>query len=281
MAALPAVGGEDHADGERRAVLALAERAEVVGDALGQHRHDAVGEIDRVAALHRLAVERRAGPDIPADIGDGDGDDEAAGIGRVRVGLGVDRVVMVLGVGRVDGDERQLAPVLAALERRRLGGFRLGFSTSGGKTCGMPWAWMAIRLTAFSSFIEPTTSSITARSGPRVAGARHAHRDEVAFLRALEAVGRRSMSTRCLRSTGSIRAPPARLRGRRRASLVGFRARSLMMRAVKSAAVGARAKAGRARGRRRRRRVPGSRRAGDDDPRRRRPARPAIPPARR
>ena len=88
VAELAAVGGEDHADGERRAVLAFAQRAEVVRDALGQHRHDAVGEIDRVAALQRLAVERRARPHIPGDIGDGDGDDEAARVGRVRIGLG-------------------------------------------------------------------------------------------------------------------------------------------------------------------------------------------------
>ena len=62
-AALAPVGAEDHAHGERRPVFARAQRAEVVGDALGQHRHDAVGEIDRIAALERLAVERRAGPD--------------------------------------------------------------------------------------------------------------------------------------------------------------------------------------------------------------------------
>ena len=37
------------------------------------------------------------------------------------------RVVVVLGVGRIDGDERQLAPVLAAaFEARGLGGLRLG-----------------------------------------------------------------------------------------------------------------------------------------------------------
>ncbi len=96
-----------------RAVDAFAQRAEVVGDALGQHRHDAVGEIDRVAALQRLAVERRARADIGGDVGDGDGDDDAAGVLLVGVGLGVDGVVMVLGVGRVDGDQRQVAEVLA------------------------------------------------------------------------------------------------------------------------------------------------------------------------
>ena len=43
---------------------------------------------------------------------------------RVRgivVRRGVDRVVVVLGVGRIDGDEGQIAPILAAL---RAGGLR-------------------------------------------------------------------------------------------------------------------------------------------------------------
>ena len=57
--ALAPVGAEDHTHRERRAVLERTQRAEVVRDALGQHRHDPVGEIDRVAALERLAVERR------------------------------------------------------------------------------------------------------------------------------------------------------------------------------------------------------------------------------
>ena len=60
------------------------------------------------------------------DVGDGDRDDMSARIALVRIGLGVDGVVVVLGVGRVDGDERQFAPVLAAGARRcGLGGLRL------------------------------------------------------------------------------------------------------------------------------------------------------------
>ena len=60
-------------------------------------------------------------------------------IARVGVGRGVDGVVVILGVGRIDGDEGQFAPVLAAGERGRLRG--LGFrETAPEKTCGMPWA---------------------------------------------------------------------------------------------------------------------------------------------
>ncbi len=76
--ALAAVGADHHAHGERGAVLARPQRAQIVGDALRQHRHHAVGEIDRVAAHQRLAVERRAGRHVMGDVGDGDGDDEAA-----------------------------------------------------------------------------------------------------------------------------------------------------------------------------------------------------------
>ena len=50
------------------------------------------------------------------DVGDGDGEDVPAGIVRIGVGRGMDRVVVVLGVDRIDGDERELPPVLAAGE---------------------------------------------------------------------------------------------------------------------------------------------------------------------
>ena len=55
---LAAVGIDDHAHGDCRPVLVWTQRAEVVGDALRQHRHDAVGKIDGIAAHQRLAVER-------------------------------------------------------------------------------------------------------------------------------------------------------------------------------------------------------------------------------
>ena len=52
------------------------------------------------------------------DIGDGDPDHEAAGVGGALVRMGIDRIVMVARVGRVDGDERQVPQVFAALEPR-------------------------------------------------------------------------------------------------------------------------------------------------------------------
>ena len=126
MRALAAVGADHHAHGNRGAILARPQRAQVVGDALRQHRHHAVGEIDRIAAHQRFAIERRAGRHIMGDVGDGDGENEAAVVVGRRVTLGVYGVVMILGVGRIDGDEWHVPPVLAMGEARRPCGFRLG-----------------------------------------------------------------------------------------------------------------------------------------------------------
>ncbi len=158
--ALAAVGADDHAHRERGAILAGPQRAQIVGDALRQHRHDAVGEIDRVAAHERLAVERGARPHVMGDVGDRDADDEAAGIFRDRGrGVGVHGVVVILGVGRIDGDERHARasprgrPASAGAARPPPPP-----APRGGNTCGMSWAWMAIRLTARSLLSEPSRS---------------------------------------------------------------------------------------------------------------------------
>ena len=94
---------------------ALLQRADVGRQFLGQHRHHAVGEIDAVAARPRLAVELATGPDVEADVGDGD-DRVPAALVVVRR-LGPDRVVMVARIGRIDGDDRQMRQVLALAQR--------------------------------------------------------------------------------------------------------------------------------------------------------------------
>ncbi len=121
-----AIGGDDDAGGKRRAILVWAQRTEVVGNPLRQHWHDTVGKIDRIAAILRLAIERCAGARIGGDIGDGDTQNKAAGIRRIGVALGVDRVVVVLGIHRVDGHERDRAPILAMGHRRGSRPRRLG-----------------------------------------------------------------------------------------------------------------------------------------------------------
>src|SRR3546814_11927681 len=59
------------------------------------------------------------------DIGDGDQEVPAAGVLGVVVGLGEDGVVEVARVGAVDGDQRDIAQVLAAAERCRGGSLGL------------------------------------------------------------------------------------------------------------------------------------------------------------
>jgi hypothetical protein len=78
--------------------------------------------------LPRSRASRSSAPPgrhIGGDIGDGDGEREAAVVLRIVVGRGVHRVVVVFRIRRIDGDERQLAPILAPGERRRSGGLGL------------------------------------------------------------------------------------------------------------------------------------------------------------
>ena len=60
------------------------------------------------------------------DVGNRHADDEAAVIIAGRVRLGVHGVVVILGVGRIDGDDRQAPPILAMAKRSRTSGLRLG-----------------------------------------------------------------------------------------------------------------------------------------------------------
>src|SRR5215471_3740229 len=59
--AFAAVGADHHADRKRRPVFERPQRTEIVRDALRQHRHDAVWEVDRIAAFERGTIERGAG----------------------------------------------------------------------------------------------------------------------------------------------------------------------------------------------------------------------------
>ena len=127
MSGLPPRGVEHHPDGQAGPVLAGPEAAQACGQAFGQHGFHTVREVDAVALLPGGPVEGRAGPDIGRDVGDGDPDDPAAGVRGVAVRLGEDGVVVVAGVRRVDGDEGDVAQVLAARKAglaRRVG-FRL------------------------------------------------------------------------------------------------------------------------------------------------------------
>ena len=127
MAAFATAGVEHHSHSQAGPVLALPEAAQAGRQPLGQHRLHPVGKIDAVAFLPRNSVQLGAGPDVGGDIGDSDPGDPATGVLRVVVRLGKDRVIVIAGVLRVDGDQRDVAHVLAPAQGRRLGLFRLGF----------------------------------------------------------------------------------------------------------------------------------------------------------
>ncbi len=116
-----ALGINDHVASHRRTVLPRPQRADVGREVFGQHRHDTIGEVDAVAALARLTVERAAGADVEADIGNGDDRIKPAIIPRGRP----DGIVKVARIHRVNRDDGQMAQVfpLTQIERGHLLGF--------------------------------------------------------------------------------------------------------------------------------------------------------------
>jgi len=76
---------DDHPHGERRAIFARLERAQIVGYALWKHRDHAIGKVDRVAACQCIAVEGRAWTHVVRDVCDGDVDNKAARIAAFSV----------------------------------------------------------------------------------------------------------------------------------------------------------------------------------------------------
>ena len=101
----------------------------------------------------------------------------------------MNRVVVVLGVGRIDGDERQVAPVLAAFQRRRPRGFRFGDERAAE---GVRNAVGVDRDQADRPFALERAEPLHDRAGRQAepAVARHLDRDEIAVLGAAGAVAR-------------------------------------------------------------------------------------------
>ncbi len=112
-----AVAAQHELDALRQTVEARLERAQLVAQGLRQHGNDTVHEVGGVAAPARLGVQRAAGADVMGDIGDVDPQAPLA-----VLALHADGVVEVLGVIRVNGDDRMRAAVHAprALLRRGL-----------------------------------------------------------------------------------------------------------------------------------------------------------------
>ncbi len=90
-------------------VLVRTQRAELVAEVLRQHRHRAVHQIHRSGAVVGLLVHNVAGLDVERHVGDVDAHLVAP---FVQLDEG-NCVVEVFGIGRVDGEGRHLAVVLA------------------------------------------------------------------------------------------------------------------------------------------------------------------------
>ena len=173
------------------------QRAPVVGQRLGQHRHDAVGEIDRVAAPVGGAVERLVGPHVPGDVGDGD--QQAPAAGMVRVGLGEHRVVEVARILAVDGDQRRVAQV-EALAHGAARARSASSSAAGGNSTGMSLAAIEIRLTVRGSLIGPDALDHAGAPGERAARPARPRRCRPARRRSCRPAGCRSSASACGRS---------------------------------------------------------------------------------
>ncbi len=101
---------------ERQPVHARVERADPVGEALGQHRNGAAGEVDRGRPLERFAIDRRPFPDVVRDVGDVD----AEAVVAVRKDRDIDGVVEVLRRLPVDGDDVPPAQIDPRADLRRV-----------------------------------------------------------------------------------------------------------------------------------------------------------------
>jgi len=106
-----------HMADQRRPLDILLQRTDVGRKRFRQHRHDPVGKIDTVAALIGFAIELAARTDVEGDIGDGDQCPEAAPVIRAVIRCRPDRIIMVPGIGRIDGDNWQMPKVFALLFR--------------------------------------------------------------------------------------------------------------------------------------------------------------------
>ena len=106
-------------DRETGPVLAGPERAQIVGQRFRQHGDDPVREIGRIAAIMGAHVERTVRAHVPGDVGDGDNQVPAILVGRVVIRLRPHGIVEVARILVVHGDQRGMAQVLTAHQRRR------------------------------------------------------------------------------------------------------------------------------------------------------------------
>ena len=99
-----------------QAINMRVQRAQAVGQLLGEHRHHALGEVHRVAALLRFDVQGRTQAYIAGHVGNGHIQAPATREqAQLAQRLAIHGVVEVAGVFTVDGDERQVTQIDALL----------------------------------------------------------------------------------------------------------------------------------------------------------------------
>src|SRR6476660_1959183 len=136
-------------------------------------------------------------------------DDVAALVVRIGIRLGMNRVVVILGIGRIDRDQRHVAPVLAPLQLRRL--CRLSLAQGRGRKSLRNFVGMD-RDQADSFFARERAEPFLhfRRGQPVTARAHEIDADEVAILGPrLSALAMFSSRPACFLSIGTSRPPPS------------------------------------------------------------------------
>ena len=99
-----------HVADQAQAVFIGLERAQAIGQRFRQHRDDATGKIHRGGPVFGFPVQGRSGFHIMRNIGDRNHQAPA-----VLAPLGINGVIEIPGIRAVDGDQRQIAQIAAAL----------------------------------------------------------------------------------------------------------------------------------------------------------------------
>ena len=102
---------QTHQAGECKAQFLLVQRADAVGQALGQHGHHLIRVVHRGGAVEGFLIQLRTGLDVIGNVRNVDAQLKAA----LRGAGQADGIVDVLGLGAVDGEDGQGTQVHAAL----------------------------------------------------------------------------------------------------------------------------------------------------------------------
>jgi hypothetical protein len=100
-----------HVAHERKTLDVRHERAQMIRQMLGQHRQHAVRKVHGGRARAGFRIEARAHAHVVAHVGDGNHQPPPP----AAQPFGIHRIVEVPGVLPIDGHERQIAQILAAL----------------------------------------------------------------------------------------------------------------------------------------------------------------------